>query len=96
MDGDKSGDYNNSTLKINTPAIYHIKVHGKLSGSWSDSLSGMNITNYKQDGNITTLVGKLKDQAALAGVLQTLYELRFPILLVEYKELNITRENINK
>ena len=96
MDGDKSGDYNNSTLKINTPAIYHIKVHGKLSGSWSDSLSGMNITNYKQDGNITTLVGKLKDQAALAGVLQTLYELHFPILLVEYKELNITRENINK
>ena len=96
MNGDKSGDYNNSTLKINTPAIYQIKVQGKLSGSWSDSLSGMNITNYKRDGNITTLVGKLKDQAALAGVLQTLYELRFPILLVEYKELNITRENINK
>jgi hypothetical protein len=85
MNGEISGEHKNSTPKINLPAIYKIKVQGKLSGSWSDSLSGMNITSYKQDGNVTTLVGNLRDQAALAGVLQTLYELRFPILLVEYK-----------
>ncbi len=85
MNGDLSSDYNNSTLKVNTPAIYHIKVQGKLSGSWSDSLSGMNITNYEQDGNVTTLVGKLQDQAALTGVLQALYESHFPILLLECK-----------
>ncbi len=29
------------------------------------------------------LVGRLKDQAALAGVLNTLYELHIPILAVE-------------
>jgi hypothetical protein len=86
MENDLRDDNNNSTSKMNSPAIYQIKVQGKLSSSWSDSLSGMNITNYKQDGNVTTLVGKLRDQAALAGILQTLYELRFPILLVEYKE----------
>jgi hypothetical protein len=83
MKDDLSGDYKNSIPKMNSPAIYQIKVRGKLSSSWSDSLSGMNITSYKQDGNVTTLVGNLRDQAALAGVLQTLYELRFPILLVE-------------
>jgi hypothetical protein len=86
MNDELSGDYKNSIPKIDSPAIYKIKVQGKLSSSWSDSLSGMNITSYKQDGNVTTLVGMLRDQAALAGVLQTLYELRFPILLVEYKE----------
>ena len=86
MNGDISGDYKNSIPKMNSPAIYQIKVQGKMSSSWSVSLLEMNITNYKQDGNVTTLVGNLRDQAALAGVLQTLYELRFPVLSVEYKE----------
>jgi hypothetical protein len=32
---------------------------------------------------VTTLLGELADQAALAGVLNTLYELRLPVLSVE-------------
>jgi len=56
----------------------------KMSSSWSDSLSGMNITSYKQDGNVTTLVGNLREQAALAGVLQTLYD--FPICQLNIKD----------
>jgi hypothetical protein len=31
----------------------------------------------------TTLVGELRDQASLAGVLSMLYELHCPVLLVE-------------
>jgi hypothetical protein len=31
----------------------------------------------------TTLVGEMRDQASLAGVLSTLYELHCPVLLVE-------------
>lgn len=75
-----------STLKMDAPAIYQIEVLGSLANNWSDNLSGMNITNFNQDGNVTTLVGMLRDQAALAGVLHTLYELHVPILLVEYIE----------
>jgi hypothetical protein len=81
---DKFGGFNNSrTLKMNTSAIYQIKVQGSLKSSWSDSLSGMNITSFEQDEGVTTLVGKLQDQAALTGVLQALYESHFPILLVQ-------------
>jgi hypothetical protein len=73
-------------LKINTPAIYQIEVQGKVDIDWSDSLAGMNITSYEQGENvITTLVGKLSDQAALAGLLQTIYELKLPIISVECK-----------
>ena len=46
----------------------------------------MNIT-CTNDGDmvITTLIGKLKDQAALAGLLQSLYEMKLPIISVQYK-----------
>jgi hypothetical protein len=73
-------------LKIDTPAIYQIEVQGKVDISWSDNLAGMNITSYKQGENVVTmLVGRLRDQAALAGLLQTIYELKLPVLLVECK-----------
>lgn len=73
-------------LKMNSSALYRIEVQGRVEGSWSDNLSGMNITSYNQGSNeITTLVGLLRDQAALAGVLQSLYEMKLPILSVEYK-----------
>jgi hypothetical protein len=77
--------YGASKLTMQSPAIYQIEVQGKLNSTWSDKLAGMNITTYTQDENVTTLVGKLIDQAALSGLLQTLYELRLPILFVEYK-----------
>jgi len=38
-----------------------------------------------QEGPVTELVGKVRDQAELAGVLNTLYELHMTLLLVEYK-----------
>ena len=73
-------------IKIDSPAIYQIEVQGKLDISWSDNLAGMNITSYKQgDKEITTLIGRLSDQAALAGLLQSLYDMRLPILSVEFK-----------
>jgi hypothetical protein len=75
-----------SNLKVNTPAIYQIEVHGKVDILWSDNLAGMNITSCKEGENvITTLIGKLNDQAALAGLLQTIYDMKLPIISVEYK-----------
>ena len=37
----------------------------------------------KAEPPVTTLLGELSDQAALAGVLNTLYELHLPVLTVE-------------
>lgn len=72
-------------FKLWTPATYRIKVQGYLDESKSEFLGGMTITASSQgdQGVVTTLVGRLRDQAELSGVLNTLYELHLSILLVE-------------
>ena len=72
-------------FKLWTEATYRIKVQGYLDESRSEYLSGMAITSSSQgdQGVVTILVGRLRDQAELAGVLNTLYELHLPILSVE-------------
>jgi len=64
---------------------YQIRVLGELDKKWSDRLGGMSITINRQDKqeSVTILVGTLRDQAALAGVLCTLYELHYPVLSVQ-------------
>lgn len=75
-------------ISVDQPAVYTIRVVGKLDESWSERLSGLTILSYNtmlKDGmDVTTLTGKLQDQTELAGVLSTLYNLRLPLLAVEY------------
>ena len=73
-------------FKLWTPATYRIKVQGWLDESKSEFLGGMTITTSSQgdEGVMTTLVGRLRDQAELSGVLNTLYEFHLPILSVEF------------
>ena len=66
---------------MDKPAVYRIKVKGVFPDSWSDRIGGMQIV--KDDEDSVTLEGWLPDQAALSGVLTTLYELRLSILSVE-------------
>jgi hypothetical protein len=70
------------------PAYFRIRVRGEVSPTWSDRLQGMTITQEDAGGGetVTTLQGALRDQAALAGVLNTLYEFHFPVLFVETLE----------
>lgn len=70
------------------PAVYRVRVQGHLPLAWSDLLMGMNITVSDSGGRgSSTLVGRLPDQTALAGLLAILYERQFPILSVECLEL---------
>jgi len=72
-------------LTLGAPATYRIEVQGNLAESWSGRLSGMRIeTSSRGDQkSITTLTGRVRDQAELAGVLNSLYEMHFPILSVD-------------
>ncbi len=67
------------------PATYRIVVQGALSEPWHDRLGGLTITTTRSAGAApcTTLVGRIRDQAELNGVLDTLYGLHLPILAVE-------------
>jgi hypothetical protein len=67
------------------PGKYRIRVQGSLDESWSERLAGMTIISSSQESQapVTTLVGRLRDQAELSGVLNSLYELHLPLLSVE-------------
>ena len=67
------------------PGKYRIRVQGFLDKSWSERLGGMSITTSNEGDQrpLTTLIGLMVDQAALAGVLNTLYEMHLPLIAVE-------------
>jgi hypothetical protein len=71
--------------RFDSPAEYQICVAGRINPAWSDRLGGMSIrwTLTNDNSPATSLVGKLRDQAALAGVLNSLYELHLVVLSVE-------------
>ncbi|CAB1085384.1 hypothetical protein D1AOALGA4SA_12872 [Olavius algarvensis Delta 1 endosymbiont] len=74
------------SISFDQPGSYRIRVQGLLDESWSDRLGGLRIkgSNLKdQESTVTELVGKVRDQAELAGVLNTLYELHMTLLSAE-------------
>jgi hypothetical protein len=76
---------NDKHLRLWTPATYRVEVDGHLDESWSDRLAGMRITARERPDQtfVTTLIGRLRDQAELSGVLNSLYDLHLSILKVE-------------
>ena len=75
-------------LHQDQPATYQIQVQGWISERWADWFDDMTITISDEDDApaITTLTGAVADQAALLGLLQQLYTLRLPLLLVRREE----------
>jgi hypothetical protein len=75
-------DKTSSDVTMHNPAIYRIRIRGHLDASMSDQISGMQITEISRENGKpeTILVGRLVDQAALSGVLNSLYELHLPVL----------------
>ena len=69
-----------------TVILTSVDVQGVLRASWADRLGGMQIKPDEGNAGCTLLEGALPDQAALLGILQGLYDLGLPLLLVEWVE----------
>ncbi|MFB6274884.1 MAG: hypothetical protein ABEI32_01890 [Halothece sp.] len=69
------------SLRFETTAIYRIVVQGFIDQADVENVGGMYIS-YLVQGQ-TILVGEVRDQSALNGILNTLLELHLPIVLVE-------------
>ena len=69
-------------LHLEDPASYEIRVVGVLDLTWSDRLQGLviRVKEYADGMFVTILSGRLKDQAALLGVLNALFSLKLPLL----------------
>lgn len=73
---------------MDSPAYYTIELQGRLSPDWSDRLGGLAVTCTETDARppLTTLNGWLLDQAALAGVLISVYNFGLALLSVTRSE----------
>ena len=71
---------------FHSPGVYRIRVKGVIDPEWSDWLGGMKILGILDETGATTteLIGEVPDQAALAGLLNTLYDMHLSLLLVQY------------
>ncbi len=79
------------SFPFDRPGNYRIHVLGSLDERWSMRLGGLRIRECglkDQEDPVTELVGKVRDQAELAGLLNCLYELHLTLLLVEYLKDN--------
>jgi len=73
-------------LTLDSSAEYRICVQGTLDNDCSDYLQDMTISTGHDESQhpVTILTGQLVDQAALLGVLNTLYDFfHLPLLSVE-------------
>lgn len=77
----------NATIKqpaFDQPASFRITGLGHLGDEWADYLRGMTIDNLlDEETPVAAVTGRLPDQAALLGVLNTLYDSHITVLAVE-------------
>jgi len=75
-------------LNLDKSATYRIRIKGHIGGHWSDYLGGLSISpSDDEEYAVTTLSGEVLDQAALIGIINSLYSMGFPLLSVEYQSL---------
>jgi hypothetical protein len=72
-------------IEFGGPATYRIVVQGALSEASRRRFAGLTIECDPGDGDTprTTLVGHVRDQAELRGLLDALYGLHLPVISVE-------------
>ena len=80
-------------IHIAQAATYRILVEETIDPIWLESLGGLEVTEQRQpDGrNVTQLEGRLVDQSALQGVIDTLFMLGMRLILVERLPADSTR-----
>lgn len=66
-------------------AHYRIVVEGMVDPVWHECLGGLEVSEQQQPGQpvVTLLEGKLVDQSALQGVIDTLFMLDLRLMYVE-------------
>jgi hypothetical protein len=73
------------SMRLDQPALYQIKLLGQLGQEWASSFDHfcIQVNEYEQGRSISTLSGKVADQAALHGILTQIRDLGLVLLLVE-------------
>ena len=63
------------------PVVYQIQVQGVIDAGWSDWFEGLSVC--PQDDGTTLIIGPVRDQSALHGLLTKIRDLRLALLSVK-------------
>jgi hypothetical protein len=74
-----------SEIDLSSPVEICIEVKGLLDNTMSEVLGGLSIRNniISDKISISYIEGIVTDQAALIGIINTLFNMRFPIINVK-------------
>jgi len=62
------------------PGLYEIRIQGHLGDRWAASFGGLTFT--LEENGVTRIVGPVRDQAALHGLLRQVRDLGMPLISV--------------
>ena len=76
--------YDKIDYSFKKAAVYRIVVQGDIDTEMSERLWGLQVNIDKGNRNkaISTLIGQIDDQSALAGILNTLHEMHMTVIAV--------------
>jgi hypothetical protein len=78
----------NNHLSFNGGAYYSIQLQGVLDQNWANQFGDLKVVTFHSTESprppVTTIIGSVVDQAALAGFLNLVYDLGVPLLSVTY------------
>lgn len=80
---------------MDLPLQYRIQVKGMVDATWFDYYYDYMVLETGSDVGqrpLTTLTGSVPDQAALMSILNLLYDMRCPLLSVQYLPGNQVHE----
>jgi hypothetical protein len=68
--------------------LYQIKVQGRLETGWEEWLNGMTASFEEDSTNspVTVFTGQVRDQAALRGILNKLWNMNLTLLSINRME----------
>jgi hypothetical protein len=76
-------------IRLDQPALYRIEVQGQLDPQWSAHFDSMECTveGVADYLPVTSLYGRVADQASLHGLLNRIRDLGLPLLTVRFIQL---------
>ena len=81
-------------LNMFDPAVYSIRIQGKLGESWSEYFGAQSMSVETDEAGLstTTLISEPVDQAALVGMINHLNGLGLPVMSVECVQMPVKNE----
>jgi hypothetical protein len=77
----------NSMPTFTQPAVYRIRIAGRVRNDWSDFMTGLQVAHLQESSaSVTELTGTVPDQSALFGLLCHIRDLGLLLISVEFIE----------